>query len=36
MSKINPSTVAKLFFETIKDRYGDAGEPNEFELCDYL
>jgi hypothetical protein len=38
MSKINPTTVAKLFFETIKHKYGDAGELNakDIELCDYL
>ena len=38
MSRINPVTVAKLVFETVKSKYGDAGEPNskDLELCDCI
>jgi hypothetical protein len=38
MSRINPTTVAKLVFETVKSKYGDSGEPNskDLELCDYI
>jgi hypothetical protein len=38
MIKVNPTTVAKLVFETIKIKFGDAREPNakDFELCDHI
>ena len=38
MSKLNPTTVAKLVFETIKSKYGDAEVPNakDLELCDHI